>query len=126
MASLYIDKRGYYEIQYFCRNSGKRPKIRLGINNERESKRIYEKIEDLINAKNNGIAISDECLTWLKKIIDSKLFAKLSKLGLTGTLSLKKYKDLETFLNEYIDTRIKSYKQSTTKNLRTAANRNWL
>jgi len=122
MASLYIDKRGYYEIQYFCRNSCKRPKIRLGIKNERESKRIHEKIEDLINAKNNGIAISDECLTWLKKIIDSKLFAKLSKLGLTGTLSQKKSKDLETFLNEYIDTRIGSFKQSTTKNQRTAAN----
>jgi len=122
MASLYIDKRGYYEIQYLCRNSCKRPKIRLGIKNDRESKRIYEKIEDLINAKNNGITISEECLTWLKKIIGSKLFADLSKFGLTGNLSQNKGKDLKTFLNEYIETRIESFKQSTIKNLRTAAN----
>ena len=122
MASLYIGIRGYYEIQYFCRNSGKRPKIRLGINNERESKRIYEKIEDLINAKNNGIAISDECLTWLKKIIGSKLFADLSKFGLTGTLSQKNSKDLETFLNEYIESRKNNYKSWTLKNQLTAAN----
>ena len=122
MASLYIYKKGYYEIQYHCRSTGKRPKIRLGINTERESQRIYEKIEDLINAKNNGIAISEECLTWLKKIIGSKLFADLSKLGLTGTLSLKKYKDLNTFLKEYIESRKKNYKSWTLKNQRTAAN----
>lgn len=122
MASLYIDKRGYYEIQYHCRSTGKRPKIRLGIKNDRESKRIYEKIEDLINAKNNGIVISDECLTWLKKIINSKLFADLSKFGLTGTLSIKKGQDLSTFLKEYIESRKGIHKPWTIKNQHTAAN----
>ena len=122
MASLYIDKRGYYEIQYLCRRTGKRPKIRLGTKNERESKRMHEKIEDLINAINNGITISDECLTWLKKVERSKLFADLLKLGLTGKLSFQiNATDLNSFLNDYIETRA-SYKQSTLKNLRTAAN----
>lgn len=117
MASINSDPNGCKRIQFFHPITGKRPTLRLGDVDIKSARSVLWRVETIVAAMEQGVAINADTAAWLSARPDA-FYKKLVKAGLaeprlkTSAENAAPGTQLGAFLTGYLDTR-KSAKPTT-------------